>query len=100
VIGVALIAFHFALPFMLLLSRDVKRNPRILAWVAVVVVAVRFVDLFWLVVPAFEPAGLTAHWMDAAAFAGIGGLWLALFIWELGRRPLLAHNDVSLTGGE
>jgi hypothetical protein len=99
-IGVTLIAFHFALPFLLLLSRDVKRNPRILAWVAIVVVAVRFVDLFWLIVPAFEPKGLTAHWMDAAAFVGIGGFWLALFIWELGRRSLLAHNDVALAGGE
>ena len=46
------------LPFIVLLSRDVKRHGRALATVATALIVVRFVDLFWLVRPSMEPAGL------------------------------------------
>ena len=97
-IGVALIALHFALPFLLLLPEGANRNPRILAGVAALVVLMRFVDVFWLVRPAFAhavsgPEGFHAHWLDLAAPAGIGGAWLAAYLWQLKRRPLLPVND-------
>ena len=63
--------FHFALPFLVLLSRDVKRHAA--RWSrssrSVLIVA-RFVDLFWLVRPAFAPAGFAVHWLDPAALLG------------------------------
>jgi hypothetical protein len=82
---------HFALPFILLLSRRVKRTPRWLAPVAMLLVGMRFVDMLWLVKPSFPHAGL--HWLDLAAVVGLGGLWLAFFVWQLRSRPLLAVND-------
>src|SRR5262245_34279647 len=48
-IGLVLIVLHFALPFVLLLSRDLKRNARLLSWLAVGVIAMRRVDVFWMV---------------------------------------------------
>jgi hypothetical protein len=95
-IGLVLILFHFALPFLVLLSRDLKRNARLLAAVAVAVLFMRFVDVFWLIVPAFHPAGLWVHWMDVVAPIGLGGLWLAMFVWQLRGRPLLPLSDPAL----
>lgn len=91
--GIALIVLHFALPFLLLLSADANRNPRILASVAALVVAMRAVDLFWLVRPVFSPGRFRIHWLDVAAPVGIGGIWLAVFLWQLLERPLLPRND-------
>jgi hypothetical protein len=96
VVGVAIILFHFLLPFLILLSREVKQRANLLALVALGVMAMRFVDLFWLVTPAFSPSRITAHWMDAAALVGVGGIWLAVFVRQLQSRSLVAVNDPSL----
>jgi hypothetical protein len=92
-LGLALVLFHFMLPFLLLLSRDLKRNARLLAPVACAIIVMRFIDLFWLVAPEFNKTGPGLHWMDLAAPIGVGGLWVALFAYELRKRPLLPLND-------
>jgi hypothetical protein len=87
-VALALAVAHFALPFALLLSRDLKRNARRLAVVAAVVLVMRWVDLLWQAAPVFHPT-LTIHWLDLAALLAVGGLWVALFVRELGKYPLL-----------
>jgi len=88
---VAIGILHFAAPFLFLLSRNVKRNPRKLVWIAMLVIAMRCVDLLWMLAPAFGHR----RWVlvDVAALLGFGGLWLALFTWQLGKRPLIPIND-------
>lgn len=88
-VAVVLVVFHFALPFVLLLSRANKQRLQILAGIAGGVLVVRLVDLFWMVMPAFHPGGFRVHWMDLLMPVGIGGLWLAAFVWRLKRRALL-----------
>jgi hypothetical protein len=89
-----LVAFgSFILPFLLLLSRDVKRNPRLLGAVAAGVIVMRLVDLFWLIAPRPGHHGFPIHWLDLALPVALGALWLALFARELTRRPLLPVND-------
>jgi hypothetical protein len=95
-IGVALAVFYFALPFVLLLSRDIKRNPRHLRVIALAVVGMSFVHHFWLIFPAFSPGQFSLHWMDLAALVGVGGLWLAQFLRSLCRRPLIPIHDPNL----
>jgi hypothetical protein len=97
--ALALILFDFTLPFLLLLSRGIKQRGQLLAWVAAAVLVMHLVDLFWLVVPAFQPAGIFIHWLDVVALVGIGGIWLAMFVWELKRRALLPVHDPGLQGG-
>ena len=99
-VGAALVVLHFALPFLLLLPETANRNPRLLASVAALVVAMRLVDVFWLVRPVFTQTGVSPrtahfqlHWLDLAAPIGIGGVWLAVFLWQLEERPLLPVND-------
>lgn len=99
-LGAALVVLHFALPFLLLLPAGANRNSRILATVAGLVVLMRFVDVYWLVRPVFTQISASAtsarfevHWLDLAAAVGIGGVWLAVFLWQLEERPLLPVND-------
>ncbi|HWQ34670.1 MAG TPA: hypothetical protein VNQ79_17605 [Blastocatellia bacterium] len=92
-IGLLLVLFHFALPFLLLLSSDLKRSGRLMIPVALLVMAMRAVDLFWIIAPALNREHLAVHWMDIAALVGLSGLWLAFFAWQLRRRPLLPVND-------
>ncbi len=97
-VGLLLLLFHFVLPFLLLLSRDLKRQGRVLALVATAVLAMRFLDLYWLVAPSFPVAatGIHAHWLDLAAPVAVGGLWLAEFLRQLKSRPLVPLNDPLL----
>ena len=95
-VALALIVFHFAVPFLLLLSRFVKRRARILGWVAGGLVVMSVVDIFWLTVPAFERAGPEFHLTDGLAFLGIGGLWVWRFTAHLQGRPLLPRHDPRL----
>ncbi|MCI0664986.1 MAG: hypothetical protein L0220_28315, partial [Acidobacteria bacterium] len=98
-IGVGLILLYFFLPFMLLLSRDLKRNSRRLVIVAWIIIVMRFVDLMWMIVPEFEhvhPVRVSGYFVYLAATIGIGGLWLGWFLWQLSQRALLPINDPQL----
>ncbi|MBI1880379.1 MAG: hypothetical protein HYR94_19525 [Chloroflexi bacterium] len=95
-LGLALILFHFALPFLLLLSRRIKRQAPLLVALAVLIFFIRWVDLFWLIAPAFHPQGLHLHWLDLIAPIAMGGIWLAAFVWQLSGKPLLPRHDPRL----
>jgi hypothetical protein len=92
-VSTILLLGHFALPFVMLLSRDLKRRPRLLAQVAIIVLLMRYVDVLWLVEPMFGHEGFPVHWMDIALPAGLLGLWFFLFARQLRSRPLLPLND-------
>jgi hypothetical protein len=89
----ALAVFGFAVPFFLLLLRDVKRDAPTLACVAALVLFMQLVCDYYLVTPAFPGTSIARHWMDFLTPLGLGGLWLAYFLWELPRRPLLPRHD-------
>ena len=101
VIALLLVIGHFALPFALLLSRDLKRHGNLLARVAIFVIAMRLVDLIWLVAPTFSHGEgeahsgfpVPVHWMDVVLPIGLAGLWLFLFARLLRSRALLPFND-------
>jgi len=92
-VGIGLIALHFALPFVLLLSRDLKRNARLLSIVAIGVIVMRFVDLIWLTGPELHGGSFDLNWMDFILPVGIGGIWLWFFVTQLTSRPLLPVGD-------
>jgi hypothetical protein len=92
-LGLAVLVLQFVVPFGLLLSRTANRNPRILFGAAALVVAVRFADICWLVLPAFSPRRFALHWMDLLVPAGLGGVWIAVFAWQIPKRPLLPAGD-------
>ena len=104
-----LVIFHFAVPFLLLLSRNLKRTPHRLMVLAIWILVVRFIDIFMLVSPEFAASGenlhmvageheshFFVHWLDLGAPLAVGGIWVWAFIGQLGRRPLLALGDPYL----
>lgn len=95
-IGIGIVLLHFALPFVMLLSRDLKRNAGKLVLIAGLIFLMRFIDLYWLIVPEFNRGHLKIEWMSLAAPIAFGGLWIAFFIWHLRLRPLLPINDPYL----
>jgi hypothetical protein len=97
-VGLLLVAGHFALPFALLLSRDLKRNYKLLAGISIFILCMRLVDLYWLVAPSFRKGQFGISWMDFAAPVGLTGIWLAYFFLQLGKRPLMPLNDPNLEG--
>lgn len=98
VLAIALVLFHFALPFALLLSRSLKRDVRSLAAVAALLLMMQLVDLYWLIGPDLAGHGagappLHVHWLDLATTLGLGGLWLNLFARQARGRPLLPVGE-------
>jgi len=91
-VALILVALHFAVPFVVLLSPRVKRSATSLKYVAALLFVMHLVDMFWLVVPALRPNGLVISWTDFVAPVGIGGLWVATFVWQVRRYPLLPRS--------
>ena len=96
VVSLALALFHFALPFVFLLSRNFKRDLGRLVWVAVLLLFMRWLDLYWLAAPAFHPGKLSPHWLDVTTPVALLGTWLCAFTRQLAMRPLLPVNDPEL----
>jgi hypothetical protein len=105
-LGIALIMLHFVLPFLLLLSRDLKHQRRRLMAVAWLLIAMRFVDLIWLIAPevvggregraASHGLSVASYINYAAAVIGVGGLWLGWFFYQLRQRALVPYNDPQM----
>ena len=85
--------FHFCVPFFLLLMRFIKKNPQRLRTLAIWMIVVRIVDVFWIVEPAFRQRGLEIYWTDIAVLIGLSGIWLWYFVGRLKARPLLVPDD-------
>jgi len=91
----AIVLFHFALPFCMLLSRDLKRAGRRLLPLALLLMFMRLVDIYWYVVPNFKDVSYFSIWYVIAPI-GVGGLWLAYFFYNLRQRPLLPAYDPQM----
>ncbi len=95
-IALVLLVFHFALPFLILLSKSTKKNPRILQMIALWILFMRLVDLFWLIAPEFHPGGFGIHVLDFLLPLGLGGIWMAYYFRRLKDLPLVPVNDPNL----
>ena len=94
-VSLALVLFHFAVPFALLLSRKRKRDIQALAKIAALMLVMHWLDLVWQAGPAFSEH-LSFHWLDLTTLAAVGGLWVAAFTTELRRRSLLPVGEPHL----
>jgi hypothetical protein len=92
-LAIFLLLGHFAVPFAILLSRPLKRDPRRLVWVAVWLMFMRYVDLYWFIEPNFHDV-FYWHFLDGVVPIAIGGLWFAFFFRNVRGRPLLPLHDV------
>ena len=91
---------EFALPFAALLPRATKRRSAPLVGISIVVLLGHYLDVYWLVMPAPDaqanPVPMRVPWMELGAVLLLGGAWLAYYLWQLGRAPLLPVGDPFL----
>jgi hypothetical protein len=92
----ALIIGHFAAPFALLLPRSVKFRPRLLAGIAIWILFIHYIDIYWLVLPALHEHGATPHWLDIAALIGVAGVAMAFAAWRQRGLSALPEGDPRL----
>jgi len=97
-VALTIVIFHFAVPFALLLFRGVKRREDRLLRVCILLIVIRLVDVYWITEPAFFGKHIRIHWVDFVTPLAVGGLWLAVFFWQLKSRPLLPLRDPRLQG--
>jgi hypothetical protein len=95
VVAVMVLVLHFFIPFFALLSRDLKRNQALLPKIAIWLIAMRCVDLYWLTRPEFTSHALPTLW-DLAAVLALGGIWLWFFAKQLKQQPLLPLGEPKL----
>ncbi len=107
-LGWALIFGHFVIPFVMLMSRNIKRRMGLLATGAAILLVMHAVEMYWLVLPMFKAAGhgaaaageahhsLPLHWMDFACLLGVGGVYLAMVFRLMTQHALVPVNDPRL----
>jgi hypothetical protein len=93
-IGQFLAIFGFAVPFAMLLSRPFKRNVRRLVWLAIWLMLMRYLDLFWIIEPNFSKT-INLTLAEVVVPIAIGGFWLWYFFRNLGSLPLLPAYDTD-----
>jgi hypothetical protein len=93
-VGLFLVLFHFAVPFVFLLSRPFKRDVTRLVWLAIWIMLMRYLDLYWMIEPNFSQK-LSVTWADVVVPFAVGGLWLGYFFHNLASKPLVPAYDVS-----
>jgi hypothetical protein len=94
-----LVVGHFVVPFFLLLNRHWKRHPRYLAIVGAWMLLMHFVDVYWLILPVHDRAGVRPHWLDLAALLFVAGLSCAAILRRYRTAPPLPLNAPDLAEG-
>lgn len=92
-VSIFLLIGKFIVPFFALLPRWAKRNPTHLVAVSVLILIMQYVDLYWLVYPAFFEEKLVFSLPEILIFLGFGGLFVFSVARFLGRNKLLAQKD-------
>jgi hypothetical protein len=94
-ISILVLLGQFVAPFLLLLSRGLKRNPQRVKWVALVILVMRVIDLAWTIgpMPSFHRTNSTLSWVDFAVVIAMGGAWLSLFWTNLAGRAVVPAHD-------
>ncbi len=96
-VAVAIALGHFAVPFVVLLSYHAKRSARVLVPLGIWLLAMDYLEAYWIVLPQLHPTSAAPHWLDAAAVAGVAGTAFAYASWRARAVPALPLGDPELS---
>ncbi len=96
VLSTFLVVGRFFAPFPILLQQWTKKNPKYLCYVAWWVLAMQFLDMYVIVLPAFHKDGFSPSIFDISSWVGIGGILGWLFLKNLGKSPVFPTRDPRL----
>jgi hypothetical protein len=94
-----LLVGRFILPFVVLIFRASKRNLMLLGIAAGWTVAMHFIDMYWLIMPAFFKNGMSPNWMDLGALLAVTGVFGYVFWLRLRKRALVPVGDLRFEQG-
>jgi hypothetical protein len=95
-VSLILIFGHFVVPFLLLVSRYIKRRPVLLAVTGGYVAIMCWIDIYWLVIPEFSPGVARFGLLDIFCFLGLNGLFAAAIVLRLRKHAVIAEKDPRL----
>ena len=97
-VSVAVLIGHFVIPFMFLLSRSIKRNPKLASSVAIFILIMRSVELSWMIAPMVRHDAHAGgpNVFDFAAVLAVGLVWLFFFFRNLASRSVVPAHDPYL----
>jgi hypothetical protein len=95
-VSLLLIFGHFVVPFLLLVSRMIKRRPLLLAITGGYVAVMCWIDIYWLVIPEFSPGVARFGLLDILCMLGINGVFSAVALFRLSRHSVVAEKDPRL----
>lgn len=95
-VSLALLIGHFIIPFFVLVTRKAKRNLGVLTFAAIWILFFCYVDLYWIVMPNFNKAGISVHWLDVVCWAAVASTYSFVFWARLKNHALVPEGDARL----
>ncbi len=96
IVSLALLFGHFALPFTVLLFRNVKRSLPIMGFFVVWFLLMHWLDFYWLVYPTFMEQGASIGWLEIVTVLGLGGIFVWHFWYRISSSPVVPVGDPEL----
>ncbi|PWB73657.1 hypothetical protein C3F09_04955 [candidate division GN15 bacterium] len=97
-ISLIIIFGHFAVPFIVLMTRSAKRSLTVLGVTAAWMVLMHYIEMYWLVYPTYIEHGASFGWMEPVTFVGIGAIVFWVFWSKCAKERLVPINDPKLQG--
>ena len=104
-VSTALVMLQFFIPFFVLISRGVKRVKERIVKIALAIICIRVLDLWWIVAPSLHPgvagtgqkpvfdSGFPLFFTDLLAPVGFGAIWFGFFLRNFRQKPVLPTKD-------
>ena len=92
-------ACHFVIPFLLLLSRGIKRSPSKLTILAFFCLFIGFCDIIWMVYGGLQPhhvQGFPLSWSELGAFIGIIGIFAYVYFASFSKNAAMPLGDPNI----
>ena len=102
--SVMLVICYFVVPFIALMPRGNKRNPKVIGFVAGWVVFFQLYHLYWEIMPeslkanahAVPASGVSLHWLNLVAVVGFLGVVVSSLLYGWANYPLIPVRDPRL----
>jgi hypothetical protein len=98
-IAISMPLIRFIIPFFTLICRPAKRNLTILGLVAVWCLVVEYIDLYWVVMPAYFKDGPQIHWLDFVTLAATISLCGLVFWGRFRKHKMVPVGDMRFEQG-
>ncbi|MBL8059207.1 MAG: hypothetical protein JNK63_00660 [Chthonomonas sp.] len=96
ILGAVNVVFGWLIPWTALLAPRTKRNLSLLAFTAAAIFLMRFIDLYWTIMPFMRGGQVLPIWTDLLAILSIGSFWMWMFGKTTTEAELLPAHDTRL----